>query len=71
VYVELIRTSDGMVVDSTYSDNEAIYRFYGVEPETYTVVGTVTIGHRTYRDEESVTVTPLSDSIQVDLLLTP
>jgi Flp pilus assembly protein TadG len=70
VYVELIRVSDGMVVDSTYSDNDAVYRFYNVAPGTYTVVGTVTIWGGTYSDQEGVTVTTPGDSIQVDLLLT-
>jgi Flp pilus assembly protein TadG len=71
VYVRLIRVSDGQVVDSTYSDDQGNYRFYNVAAGTYRLVGTVTIGGTVYRDQENVTVTAPSSTVEVDLLLEP
>jgi hypothetical protein len=71
VYVRLIRVSDGQVVDSTYSDDQGNYRFYNVAAGTYRLVGTVTIGGTVYRDQENVTVTAPSSTVEVNLLLEP
>jgi hypothetical protein len=69
VYVQLIRVSNGQVVASTYSDDQGNYSFYNVAAGTYNIVGTVTIGGAVYGDQESVTVTAPSSTVQVDLLL--
>jgi hypothetical protein len=64
-----VRLIKGTVVDSTYSDDQGIYRFYDVSPDTYTVVGTVNIEGVIYRGQASVTVTAPGSTVEVDLLL--
>jgi hypothetical protein len=64
-----VRLIKGTVVDSAYSDDQGIYRFYDVSPDTYTVVGTVNIEGVIYRGQASVTVTAPGSTVEVDLLL--
>ena len=63
--VELIQ---GIVVDSTYSDDQGIYRFYEISPGLCNVVGTVNVEGVIYSGEESVLVAP-PGPFEVDLLL--
>jgi hypothetical protein len=64
-----VRLIKGTMVDSTYSDDQGIYRFYDVSPDTYTVVGTLNIEGVIYRGQASVTVTAPGSTVEVDLLL--